>query len=334
MQGYAYANNRPTSASDPSGLMVQHEDSTPCDADCVAQAHAEAEVALNQSQVDSAEKTKNKPLTQVIIEAGVGFLLDFFGITDIWNCLTKGDVWACVNTLINFLPWGAIFSKVKKIVKGVSEALKAFTAWRKACQVAERVLSKAHDALNAAKSKLDDVLKKAGKDKKTAADPHAPGKDGGGGAGTSRGDDASGGGHGDDSADPRGKNSRDPNGPASVTDGGRADGKALAGHGGYYRADGTTTVPEGTYLHFYVDHGKPLLDSEGLKIERGARNIKPVQTFGPGDEVPNYVISPPRNLNIMSGSITVAGPTMLSDLLEDGTLSGVVHMAICRTVIF
>ena len=285
MQGYSYANNRPTSAADPSGLMVQHEDSTPCDADCVAQAQAQAQVDINQSQVDSAEKTKNKPLTQVIIEAGVGFLLDFFGITDIWNCLTKGDIWACVNTLINFLPWGAIFSKVKKIVKGVTEALKAFTAWRRACEVAERVLSKAHNALDAAKSKLDDVLKKAGKDKKTAADPHAPGKDGAGGAGTEHGDDAGGGhGDGDGGHSDGGCHSFDPTTQVKMADGTtkaigdiKVGDKVLATD----PETGQTTVRVVTQLH--INHDTDMADVV-LQTPTGTTTLHATQTHPFWDE--------------------------------------------------
>jgi hypothetical protein len=59
-------------------------------------------------------------------------------------------------------------------------------------------------------------------------------------------------------------------------------------------------------------------------VERGARNVKPAETFGPGDQAPNYMILPPRRLNIYGGSITVPGATLLSDMFDSGALSGVV----------
>jgi hypothetical protein len=133
---------------------------------------------------------------------------------------------------------------------------------------------------------------------------------------------------------PRGKGTPGPDDPASVTDGGRSTGgQAVAGHGWHARSNGTTVVPPGTYLHFYVEHGEKLADSVGLQIERGARNIKPVETFGPGSRIPNYTIAPPRGLNIMSGSTTVTQSRLLSEMFEDGTISGVSHVAVCREVI-
>lgn len=124
-------------------------------------------------------------------------------------------------------------------------------------------------------------------------------------------------------------------GPASVTQGGRADGaKVVAGHGYYVSSNGGVIVPEGTYLHFYVGHGEKLLDRVGTMIERGARNIKPAQTFGPGSHVPNYTIAEPDGLNIYSNSIIVGGEKLLSEIIGDGTLQGVCHMAICREVLW
>ncbi len=132
----------------------------------------------------------------------------------------------------------------------------------------------------------------------------------------------------------RGKGTPGPNDPASITEGGRANGQVVAGHGGYITSDGHSVVPSGTYLHFYVEHGGLLEDSIGFQIERGARNIKPVETYGPGDLVPNYIIGPPEGLNIMSGSTTVTSERMLGEMLEDGSISGVCHMAICREVLW
>ncbi|MHA6764623.1 putative adhesin [Streptacidiphilus sp. PAMC 29251] len=124
------------------------------------------------------------------------------------------------------------------------------------------------------------------------------------------------------------------NEPASVTEGGRGGGQAVAGHGFYYTADGKTKVPSGTYLHFYVNHGEKLDDSVGNAIEGGSRTIKPVETYGPGSSVPDYTIAPPAGLNILTGSTTVSEPTRLSTLLGNGSIGGVVHLCICREVAF
>ena len=118
-----------------------------------------------------------------------------------------------------------------------------------------------------------------------------------------------------------------------MTEGGRADGQTVvAGHGWRYSSTDDIVVPEGTYVHWYVEDGEGLADSIGRKVENGARNVKPRQTYGPGDRMPNYTVGPPTRpgLNIMSGSRTVDVPTFMSDLFADPEFRGIIHMAICR----
>ena len=120
-----------------------------------------------------------------------------------------------------------------------------------------------------------------------------------------------------------------------MTEGGRGDGQTvIAGHGWYNTPDGSVTVPKGTYIHFYVEHGEMLDDSVGKAIEGGARTVKPAQTYGPGDRVPNYTVGPPGGLEILGGSTTFPAPTLISEMFDSGQLSGVVHFATCREVQF
>jgi RHS repeat-associated protein len=175
MQGYAYANSNPTTLSDPSGLKAFDGDDR-CDADCVALNIAGSELDDAKRQKEEADKVKKKSLKDIIIEAGVEFLLDIFGITDIINCITKGDIGACVNTLIGALPIGRIFKLGKAIWHGVDRVMSAYKAWRKAVKIAEAVFRRADEAISYAKSKFDDLLSKLkGKKKDT---PDAPRRDG------------------------------------------------------------------------------------------------------------------------------------------------------------
>jgi hypothetical protein len=120
-----------------------------------------------------------------------------------------------------------------------------------------------------------------------------------------------------------------------VTEGGRRDGtRTVAGHGFITKYDGWTQVPPRTYLHFYVKHGEMLADGVGNAIERGARNVMPAETFGPGSWVQNYLIGPPGGLNIMSGSIRVSEVRSLSELFtSEMSGGGIFHMAVCREVL-
>ncbi|GIG71537.1 putative adhesin [Phytomonospora endophytica] len=113
-----------------------------------------------------------------------------------------------------------------------------------------------------------------------------------------------------------------------VIPGGRKDGQTVfAGHG-VYRGDGYFTVPQGTTIKFYGPHGKGLSQSKGLKVERGSWR-SPIEVYGPGDRIPDYVLKTPDRLKIMSGSQTVSDSTRLSDLLKPGM--GTCHWAACRS---
>jgi RHS repeat-associated protein len=114
---------------------------------------------------------------------------------------------------------------------------------------------------------------------------------------------------------------------------GRPDNELVfSGHGGIRAGDGSmVTVPEGTRLHMYSNHGEPISDALGNRIETG--NPTPVQVYGPGDKLPNYSLFEPDGLNILGTprNVTVSEETRLSDLLRPNM--GSVHWAACRSVI-
>ncbi|MFE0099857.1 putative adhesin [Streptomyces sp. NPDC059009] len=113
---------------------------------------------------------------------------------------------------------------------------------------------------------------------------------------------------------------------------GRPDGDfVLSGHGGIAPGDtSVATIPEGTCLSFYSNHGEPISDALGNRIETGSPN--PVAVHGPGSQVPDYELHPPDGLNIqgMPRNLTVTQPTRLSELLRPNM--GTVHWAACRSV--
>ncbi len=121
-----------------------------------------------------------------------------------------------------------------------------------------------------------------------------------------------------------------------VLSGGRPDGeKVFAGHGFIKPNAGDITVPEGTSISFYVQHGDQLPGLNGLTVERGVYPGGYVETFHPGDIIPNYTLGPPAptgggGFSVFENSTTVAQRTSLGELLESGM--GNVHWAACREV--
>ncbi|MGW1163986.1 WXG100 family type VII secretion target [Streptomyces sp. NPDC002550] len=121
-----------------------------------------------------------------------------------------------------------------------------------------------------------------------------------------------------------------------VLAGGRPDGETVfAGHGYIEPKAGEIVVPEGTNISFYVQHGDMLPGLNGLTVERGVYPGGYVETFGPGETIPNYTLGPPTpsgggGFSVFENSTTVAERTRLEDLLKPGM--GNVHWAACREI--
>ncbi|MFD1320437.1 RHS repeat-associated core domain-containing protein [Micromonospora sonneratiae] len=335
LPAYTYAANNPITYSDPSGEIIPeytNPDETLLPA-CTAlnlsgyacQNASEGTTGLGKGPGNGGgsgftPKTTEQKWREFL--DGCGMYLPIGAACDVANAawyVAEGDYTNAVISVLSTVPGVDIACKfAKSVCKGIADKI--------AGQI-KKLISKAPTgkapSINPAKEA--DELAKIKSDARDAArpapkTPTPPRKDP---TPTSKG------GSGGDGS--RGKGGAGPDDPESITVGGRANGQVVAGHGWYFEMDGETPpLPGGIYLHFYVEHGEKLLDRIGEMIERGARNVKPVETFGPGARVPNYLIGPPRGLNILTGSTTVGSPRHLADMLADGTIRGVCHMAICR----
>ncbi|MGI5185572.1 polymorphic toxin-type HINT domain-containing protein [Dactylosporangium sp. CA-152071] len=179
LNGYAYGNNSPMTNADPSG------EAFPADPDAFPPPPAPPANPGNPSGNPGglsdedqkarleAEALKKKSMMDMLVEQGLSFLLDFLGITDIVNCITKGDVGACVSTLIGMIPWGKVFKAGKAIVKGVTRAFDAYKSWQRAIKIADDVIRRTDDLIAAARKKADELAQSVGAGAKKADD--APG---------------------------------------------------------------------------------------------------------------------------------------------------------------
>ncbi|MEC4016981.1 putative adhesin [Streptomyces sp. H27-D2] len=119
-----------------------------------------------------------------------------------------------------------------------------------------------------------------------------------------------------------------------VISGGRADGESvLAGHGYIEVGAGELTVPPGSTISFYVPHGERIPGLNGVAVEGGSYPGAALETFHPGDSIPNYTLAPPEStgaggFTVYENSTTVAKRTYLGDLLKLDM--GNVHWAACR----
>jgi RHS repeat-associated protein len=160
---YAYANNSPVSNSDPTGAVPLVTETPAGDSQWQNDTDSHLEIGsdgkwgvkknkksghgkgnhasstsggtkqtakdgVSDEDARRAAEIRKKNAIDVIIQAGGQILMDFFGITDIINCATKGDIGACAMTVIGFMPWGKAF-KALEAIPAVVRAGKAVMKW-------------------------------------------------------------------------------------------------------------------------------------------------------------------------------------------------------------
>ncbi|MGO8772441.1 MAG: putative adhesin [Mycobacterium sp.] len=116
--------------------------------------------------------------------------------------------------------------------------------------------------------------------------------------------------------------------PVSDADSAGGARHTISGHGAYSPAHGHTIVPRGTTITVYAEHGSIITDDLGNLIESGGDTSGVYSlTFLAGEELPDYTIYPPDDLNIMGTPQTVLHPTLLSELIYEDM--GPVDLAVC-----
>ncbi|WP_344449826.1 Hint domain-containing protein [Actinocorallia aurantiaca] len=110
-----------------------------------------------KKEADAANQALNdlNGLSEQAKQEILDLLKDIVGITDIEDCLTKGDIVACISALAGLVPWGKVLKVLKKIPGAVKLAKKLKNLWDQLADAKARK-KKADDALDEAKKKLDE----------------------------------------------------------------------------------------------------------------------------------------------------------------------------------
>ncbi|MER5732767.1 polymorphic toxin-type HINT domain-containing protein [Streptomyces sp. NPDC002138] len=172
---YAYSNNSPVNASDPSGLrsFTCGGDGNPCSEQVnYTESHVspvywedETEEPARQLATANANVAKAKKKRDQLIEEVIDIVGDLIGFNDARDCFTKGDVMACINTALNFVPWGKLFKAVKigikafKIYKEVNKAYDAIHSAEKGAARAAEAFSTAKKAVKEARQAESKAVK-------------------------------------------------------------------------------------------------------------------------------------------------------------------------------
>jgi RHS repeat-associated protein len=140
MNGYAYCQNNPLTYDDASGLQR------------VDGGGGGSDGGPSSSDVAAANRALHTSLSDIILSVGWAVLKEFIGWNDVVGCFSRGDLWSCGSLLMDAIPWGAIFSKGRKIWRAIDATMSAISAWRKAKAWATKVIAAAKAAAEAARA--------------------------------------------------------------------------------------------------------------------------------------------------------------------------------------
>ncbi|MFJ3639723.1 RHS repeat-associated core domain-containing protein [Streptomyces sp. NPDC090108] len=101
---------------------------------------AEAKALQRAKSTANAAAAAAKKQASGLTHRLLSLVADVIGLTDAYNCFTKGDVMGCINTALTFVPWGKVF-------KAVKVGIEAFKVWREL----DRAYAAVKDAEEAAK---------------------------------------------------------------------------------------------------------------------------------------------------------------------------------------
>jgi RHS repeat-associated protein len=157
ISSYAYGDDNPMALTDPTGAMAVAADGG--GGTSAPPATGEQPTGPSAEEIARANQLQNKSVLDVVLEAGGQILMEILGINDIINCL-KGDIGACVMTVVGALPWGKIF-KAKKIAEALWRAGKAIFKFFEELKWAKAILRGAEKAAEAAKAAAAAAAKEA-----------------------------------------------------------------------------------------------------------------------------------------------------------------------------
>ncbi|WP_152513382.1 polymorphic toxin-type HINT domain-containing protein [Nocardiopsis baichengensis] len=112
-----------------------------------AEEYANAQSDLEEAQSDLDEAGYDDVRDELLNLVG-----DIIGYNDARDCITKGDIMACLWTVVGFTPWG----KGAKLAKNSAKIVKLWNRFRKAKKAKEA----AEKAVSTAQAKLDDLVSK------------------------------------------------------------------------------------------------------------------------------------------------------------------------------
>ncbi|MEU4163805.1 ricin-type beta-trefoil lectin domain protein [Actinoplanes sp. NPDC026670] len=120
------------------------------------------EIAMQEAEFLRAERESQTSLFDILVQVGVGMLLDVIGYTALEGCL-GGSLWDCADLASNALGPLKALKMGRSLIRAAENAFDGYRMWKRIIDGAQSALRRASDAINTGRKMLADVMKKVPK---------------------------------------------------------------------------------------------------------------------------------------------------------------------------
>ncbi|WP_170154255.1 LamG-like jellyroll fold domain-containing protein [Actinoplanes italicus] len=117
------------------------------------------EIAAQEAEYLRAERESNTPLLDILLQVGIGMLLDMIGYNSLMGCI-GGALMDCVDLALNGLGPFKAAKMLGSLIKAVDRALSGYRTWKRIVEGAQAAMRQAQGVLNAARKHLNDIVAK------------------------------------------------------------------------------------------------------------------------------------------------------------------------------
>ncbi|GAA0568015.1 hypothetical protein GCM10010172_60280 [Paractinoplanes ferrugineus] len=120
---------------------------------------AGGQIAAQEADYQRSQRESQTSLLDILLQVGVGMLLDMIGYTSLVGCL-GGGIWDCVDLATNFLGPIKALKMAKSLYKAADRAFSGYRLWKRIVDGAMTAMRRSQDLINVARKHLSDVMKK------------------------------------------------------------------------------------------------------------------------------------------------------------------------------
>ncbi|GLW35157.1 hypothetical protein Areg01_80930 [Actinoplanes regularis] len=121
-----------------------------------------AEIVAQEAAYLRALRESNTSLLDILLQVGIGMLLDMIGYNSLVGCL-GGSVMDCVDLALSALGPIKALKIGRSLYKAADRAFSGYRLWKRIVEGARTVMRRAQDMLNLARKKLNDLMSKVPK---------------------------------------------------------------------------------------------------------------------------------------------------------------------------